>query len=49
MDWFGFNLEEREENEAQFELDCAEILTSTLHFMKGRVDPLFTPKFDIDS
>jgi hypothetical protein len=52
--WFGFrcigfNLEKREEGEAQFELDRAEILTSTLHFMKGRFDPLFTPNFDIDA
>jgi hypothetical protein len=44
-----FYLEEREEGEAQFELDRAEILTSTLHFMKGRVDPLFTPKLDVDA
>jgi len=27
MHWFGFNLEEREEGEAQFELDREEILT----------------------
>jgi hypothetical protein len=42
MHWFGFNLEEREEGEAQFELDRTEILTSTLNFMKRRFDPLFT-------
>jgi hypothetical protein len=35
MHWFGFNLEEREEGEAQFELDRAEILASALYFMKG--------------
>ena len=38
----GFNLEEREEGEAQFELDGAEILTSTFFCMKGRFDPLLT-------
>ena len=42
MHWFGFNLEEREEGEAQFELDRVEILTSALYFMKGRFDLLFT-------
>jgi len=42
MHWFGFNLEEREEGEAQFELDGAEILTSTFFCMKGRFDPLLT-------
>jgi hypothetical protein len=42
MHWLGFNLEKREECEAQLELDRAEILTSTLRFMKGRFDPLFT-------
>jgi hypothetical protein len=49
MHWFGFNIEERQEGEAQFELDRAEILTSTLYFMKGRVDPLIIPNFDIDA
>jgi hypothetical protein len=49
MHWFGFRFEEREEGEAQFELDLAEILTSTLYFMKGRFDPLFTTKFYIDA
>jgi hypothetical protein len=49
MHWFVFNLKEKEEGEAQFELDRAEILTSTLYFMKGRFDPLFTPNFDIDA
>ena len=49
MHWFGCNHKEREEGEAQFELDRAEILTSTLHLMKGQIDPLFTPKFDIDA
>ena len=38
----GFNLEERGEGEAQFELDGAEILTSTIFFMKERFDPLLT-------
>jgi hypothetical protein len=38
----GFNLEEREEGEAKFELDRVEILTSTFFFMKGRFDPLLT-------
>jgi hypothetical protein len=42
MNWFGFNHEEREEGGAQFELDRAKILTSTSHFMKGRLDPLYT-------
>jgi hypothetical protein len=42
MYWFGFDLEERVEGEAQFELDRAEILTSTWYFMKRRFDPLFT-------
>ena len=42
MHWFGFNLEERKVGEAQFELDRAEVLTSTLHFMKGRTDQLLT-------
>jgi hypothetical protein len=35
-----FYLAEREEGEAQFEQDHAEILTYTLYFMKGRFDPL---------
>jgi hypothetical protein len=36
----GFNHEERVEGEEQFELGRAEILASTLYFMKGRFDPL---------
>jgi hypothetical protein len=36
----GYNLEEREEGETQFELDRAEILISTLYFIKGHFDPL---------
>jgi len=36
----GFNLENREEGETQFNEDRKEILTSTLFFIKGRFDPL---------
>jgi hypothetical protein len=42
MHWLGFNLEEREEGEAQFEQDRAEILTSAFYFMKGRLDQRLT-------
>jgi len=43
--FYGLGLEKRKEGEAQYELDRAEILASTLYFMKGNFDPLLKLPF----